>query len=187
MKKVRIVKKNYFGNVWYQIQQRHFVFFWWWVPAWINSISGASAPQDTFETLEQAKANLKYFDGSKIDEIALDDSTEIPITKAYKMKKPKSSNGVKCMQSGCKKEASHKVGEHNIWDKETETDEHQQFDSMHTLTTYLCEDHFKKLMKREEYYGDIYRYKSPHCSLDGCPFNYCDKKPKCEGKCRYAD
>jgi hypothetical protein len=20
----------------------------------------------------------------------------------------------------------------------------------------------------------------------GCPFNYCDSKPKCEGKCRYA-
>ncbi|RKD18999.1 hypothetical protein BCY91_14070 [Pelobium manganitolerans] len=22
-------------------------------------------------------------------------------------------------------------------------------------------------------------------SLDGCPFHYCDKKPFCEGKCRY--
>jgi hypothetical protein len=22
-------------------------------------------------------------------------------------------------------------------------------------------------------------------SLDGCPFHYCDKIPKCEGKCRY--
>lgn len=22
-------------------------------------------------------------------------------------------------------------------------------------------------------------------SLDGCPFHYCDKKPKCEGNCRY--
>lgn len=23
-------------------------------------------------------------------------------------------------------------------------------------------------------------------SLYGCPFHYCDKNPKCEGKCRYA-
>lgn len=23
-------------------------------------------------------------------------------------------------------------------------------------------------------------------SLQGCPFNYCDSNPKCEGKCRYA-
>lgn len=23
-------------------------------------------------------------------------------------------------------------------------------------------------------------------SFDGCPFNYCDKNPKCEYKCRYA-
>ena len=22
-------------------------------------------------------------------------------------------------------------------------------------------------------------------SLEGCPFNYCDRDPKCEGKCRY--
>lgn len=22
-------------------------------------------------------------------------------------------------------------------------------------------------------------------SLDGCPFHYCDKNPKCEGNCRY--
>jgi len=24
-------------------------------------------------------------------------------------------------------------------------------------------------------------------SLDGCPFHYCDKSPKCEGTCRYAE
>ena len=23
-------------------------------------------------------------------------------------------------------------------------------------------------------------------SLDGCPFHYCDRNPKCDGKCRYA-
>ena len=23
-------------------------------------------------------------------------------------------------------------------------------------------------------------------SLEGCPFNYCDSNPKCDGKCRYA-
>ena len=55
MEKIRIEKVEFFGNTWYQVQKRHFIFFWWWVPAWVNSFSGASAPHDTFETLEEAE------------------------------------------------------------------------------------------------------------------------------------
>ncbi len=29
-------------------------------------------------------------------------------------------------------------------------------------------------------------YKPKPTSLEGCPFNYCDSNPKCEGKCRYV-
>ena len=29
-------------------------------------------------------------------------------------------------------------------------------------------------------------YKPVPTSLEGCPFMYCDKNPKCEGECRYA-
>lgn len=29
-------------------------------------------------------------------------------------------------------------------------------------------------------------YKPKATSLEGCPFNYCDSNPKCEGKCRYV-
>lgn len=28
--------------------------------------------------------------------------------------------------------------------------------------------------------------RSSPTSLEGCPFNYCDSNPKCDGKCRYA-
>lgn len=94
--------------------------------------------------------------------------------------------GVKCMQTGCKNQAMHKVGEYNIFNEREETDEHKQFSKRHELTTYLCDEHFDKLMKREEFYGDVSKYKHPSASLDGCPFNYCDSNPKCEGKCRYA-
>jgi len=65
MKKSRIIKSTYGGQTFYQIQQRHFIFFWWWVPAWINSSLGASAPSDTFETLEEAEKNMYLFDGTK--------------------------------------------------------------------------------------------------------------------------
>lgn len=66
MKKARIREyTSVDGSKSYTIQQRHFLFFWWWVPAWVNSSMGASAPTDTFKTLEEAQANIKYFDGSK--------------------------------------------------------------------------------------------------------------------------
>ena len=70
MKKVRIVERtNVDGRIEYIIQQKHFLFFWQWVDAWINSLSGASC-RDSFSTLEEAKKNLCYFDGShSIDEV----------------------------------------------------------------------------------------------------------------------
>ena len=65
MKKVRIVEKTYPGGyVEYVIQQKHFLFRWWWVDAWMNRIDGASC-QDYFSTLDEAKKHLCYFDGSK--------------------------------------------------------------------------------------------------------------------------
>lgn len=68
MKKVRIIQRTMpSGRVEYTIQQRHFVFFWWWVDAWMNSGSGASC-KDTWNTLEEAQKNLCYFDGTKIIE-----------------------------------------------------------------------------------------------------------------------
>ena len=76
MKKVRITKKTLHDQVWYQIEQRHFIFFWWWVPAWINSSAGASALRDSFDTLEQAEANLIFFDGSEVQEEVITHSKE---------------------------------------------------------------------------------------------------------------
>lgn len=65
MKPVRIVEiTNVDGIIEYQIQQRHFLFRWQWVPAWVNSDLGAMC-YDTFSTLKEAKKNLCYFDGSK--------------------------------------------------------------------------------------------------------------------------
>lgn len=68
--KTRIVERTSVdGTKSYVIQQKHFLFRWWWVDAWINSISGASC-NDTFNTLEEVKQNLCYFDGTKaIDKV----------------------------------------------------------------------------------------------------------------------
>ena len=70
MKKVRIVKRIYTdGRIKYVIQQKHFLFRWWWVDAWINSSVGADC-QDSFDSYQEALNNLQYFIGSKsIDEI----------------------------------------------------------------------------------------------------------------------
>jgi hypothetical protein len=63
MSKVRIIEKtNVDGTIKYVIQQRHFLFRWWWVDAWVNH---DVATNDTFSSLEEAKNNLCYFDGSK--------------------------------------------------------------------------------------------------------------------------
>ena len=68
--KTRIIKRtNVNGRVTYVIQQKHFIFRWWWVDAWVNSWSGAAC-NDSFDTLEEANKNLCYFDDSKcIEEV----------------------------------------------------------------------------------------------------------------------
>lgn len=68
MIKCRIIERTLLnGNKEYTIQQKHFLFKWWWVDAWINSIDGAAC-QDSFSTFEEAKEHLCYFDGSKCAE-----------------------------------------------------------------------------------------------------------------------
>ena len=65
--KARIIERtNVDGRTNYVIQQRHFLFRFW-VDAWINSVDGASC-RDSFSSLEEAKNNLCYFDGSKVKE-----------------------------------------------------------------------------------------------------------------------
>jgi len=67
--KVRIIERTLpNGKIKYVIQQKHFLFRNW-VDAWINSWNGADC-QDSFSTLEEAKNNLCYFDGTKcIDKV----------------------------------------------------------------------------------------------------------------------
>ncbi len=100
---------------------------------------------------------------------------------------PHSCKGVKCMQSFCRNQAMHKVGEYNPFNGIEEKEQHAAFNGRHEKTTYLCDEHFDKLMKREEFYGDISTYKSTYDSLEGCPFYYCNSNPKCSDKCRYAN
>ena len=62
--KTRIIKRTHVdGKTKFIIQQKHFMFCWWWVDAWMNS--GSVWCKDDFDTLEEAKKNLCYFDGSK--------------------------------------------------------------------------------------------------------------------------
>lgn len=64
MKKTRIIKRiEPGGRTRYVIQQKHLLFRWMWVDAWVNSIAGAACTDD-FETLEEAKQSLCYFDGT---------------------------------------------------------------------------------------------------------------------------
>lgn len=70
--KIRIVKRTCVdGRIIYVIQQRHFLFRWWWVDVWINSGMGAYC-QDCFDTIEDAKKNLCYFDGSKNNDVVVE-------------------------------------------------------------------------------------------------------------------
>lgn len=62
---------------------------------------------------------------------------------------PMTCKGVTCMQSGCGNQAAHKVGEQNIWHDKYEAERYQEFQQRHELTTYLCEEHFQTLMKRD--------------------------------------
>jgi len=70
---------------------------------------------------------------------------------------PKSCQGVKCMIVGCPNLAAHKVGEVNLWDENDndEKENYYNFEACHELTTYVCEEHFKFVMKREERYNTI--------------------------------
>ena len=62
--KARIVERTSpDGRKEYVIQQRHFLFRWLWVDAWVNSFFGASC-RDSWFTLEEAKENLCFFDGT---------------------------------------------------------------------------------------------------------------------------
>ena len=64
MKQVRILERTKVdGSIEYAIQQKHFLFRWWWVDAWMNSF--CPYVESTFYTLERAKENLCYYDGSK--------------------------------------------------------------------------------------------------------------------------
>ena len=68
MKKVRIIeRKGPNGHSEFVIQQKHFLFRWLWVDAWINSSFGADC-QVYFSTIEEAKKNICYFDGSECSE-----------------------------------------------------------------------------------------------------------------------
>jgi len=61
--KVRIIERTMpDGRVEFTIQQRHFLFFWWWVDAWVNNDVSTI---DTFSSLEEAQKYLCYFDGTK--------------------------------------------------------------------------------------------------------------------------
>ena len=51
------------GHKFWVIQQRHWLFKWWWVGASMNSWNPYAT--DTFRTLEQAKENLCWYDGTK--------------------------------------------------------------------------------------------------------------------------
>ena len=55
------------GSKTFVIQQRHFLFRWWWVDAWINSAAGAAC-NDSFPTLEAAENMLCFFDGTPVTE-----------------------------------------------------------------------------------------------------------------------
>lgn len=58
MAKGRIKVQEFNGIRRFVIQERHFIFKWQWVDAWVNSIYGA-AYQDTFYTLEAALEALE--------------------------------------------------------------------------------------------------------------------------------
>lgn len=72
MDKVRIVQRTSpDGSIKFVIQQKHFLFSWWWVDAWVNSFCGAYCT-DSFGSLAEAKRNLCYFDGTPSKDIVID-------------------------------------------------------------------------------------------------------------------
>jgi hypothetical protein len=66
--KARIIERTSCdGTKTYVIQQKHFLFRWWWVDAWLNSSMGASCV-DSFPTLDLAQKHMCYFDGTPTTE-----------------------------------------------------------------------------------------------------------------------
>lgn len=71
---------------------------------------------------------------------------------------PGTCRGSKCMIEGCTNLAAHKVAEENAWNnmdypENDEKEKYKEFGHRHEDTTYICEEHFKHLMSREEHYG----------------------------------
>ena len=61
----RIIKRTECdGTIRYVIQQKHFLFWWVWVSTWVYSSYGARR-ENYFDSLDEAKYNLCYFDGTK--------------------------------------------------------------------------------------------------------------------------
>jgi hypothetical protein len=66
MTKVRIVERTgKDGSITYTIQHRYFLFPLWWVDACVGLWDGGYL-QNTWDTLEEAKANLPFFDGTRV-------------------------------------------------------------------------------------------------------------------------
>jgi hypothetical protein len=66
--KARIIERTApSGRKTYVIQQRHWLFRWWWVDASLNSLHYASC-NVTFDTLKESRQNLCWFDGTKYTE-----------------------------------------------------------------------------------------------------------------------
>ena len=66
--KVRIIERvcpN--GRREYVIQQKHYLFKWWWVDAHCNSWDFAGC-RDYFNSFEEAEGNLCWFDGTKYED-----------------------------------------------------------------------------------------------------------------------
>jgi hypothetical protein len=62
--KARIVERTApDGSKKYVIQQKHFLFRWWWVDAWVNSID--YSVQCSYDTLEKAQEHLCWWDGTE--------------------------------------------------------------------------------------------------------------------------
>ncbi len=71
MVKCRIIQRTCpDGRVEHVIQQKHYLFRWWWVDAWVNSSSGPAC-RDSYRSLDEAIENLVDFDGSKCEETVL--------------------------------------------------------------------------------------------------------------------
>jgi len=61
---VRIIERTSpSGEIKWVIQQKHFLFRWMWVDAWLNSMLGAAC-RDDFYSLAEAEKHLCYFDGT---------------------------------------------------------------------------------------------------------------------------